>query len=1029
MGASDNKAGGTLQAGRDLSLIAGRDVNIGAAPTETAKAQGANTQSSITQLGSSVSVGRDLMALSGRDINVVASDIDAKRDIAMAATENMTISSAADETHSLSRSKKLTVQTDHVKQVSSDLNAGGSIALNAGKDLAVISSRITAGENANLSAGENLSLLAAQDSDYYLYDKKSKGSWGKKKTKRDEVTDIRNVGSEITSGGDLTLESGGNQLYQVAKLTSGNDLTIESGGGITFEGVKDFHDESHTKSKSSLAWNSMKGKGRTDETLRQTEMVAKGELTIQAVEGLRIDIKQVDQQTVSQTIDAMVQADPQLAWLKEAEKRGDVDWRQVKEIHESFKYSHSSLGGAAQMIIAIIVAYFTAGAASGLIGAGAMSGSGTAMAAATTSQAMAAGASYVGAGWDNVALTAVATSAASGATVSAINNRGNLGAVLKDVTSADALRGYVVSGVTAGLTAGVYDKLTSTQTGTSGVLQNSGKVISSGGLSSWGGVGSFAANQLLQNTTSTLIDRALGGDSQFGDALSSSLVNTFAAAGFNWVGGFSKTNQLADGSLAKIGLHAVMGGLAAEAAGGDFKTGALAAGVNEALVDTLAKQYADMSKEQRDKLLVMNSQAIGVLTASVQGGDAKSLQTGSWVAANATTYNRLLHATERKALNDEAKALEKRLGKPSSSISWDDFLLLASSAELDAAESARLQAVLASFKEGNPEQSRFKAELSIAMESIQHLASQNTVLMWSDGKPIVANGAPVYAFQSTDRQFRDSGLLNTDSGKQTNSADSIVDVVPFALIQQLGEKNATAYWTELSKASTSPVELDELVGRVSNVLIGGIDRVTWDLDLAFALTGGPGVLRALLAKRVSVSGGAKVAASKNANATSMLTDSEAAVLVERNVIEGTAKGSAPKVAAEGNVGGQTFQDVNQTSRPLNEADPKIPSLIADRIADKASTNPGKLYPNGNMKDAHAEIGVIQQAYSSGKTTGADMFLTVAGKDVCGFCKGDIAAAAEKAELKSLTVSAIDDKTGLPKNYYWESGMKSIKEKK
>jgi filamentous hemagglutinin len=175
--------------------------------------------------------------------------------------------------------------------------------------------------------------------------------------------------------------------------------------------------------------------------------------------------------------------------------------------------------------------------------------------------------------------------------------------------------------------------------------------------------------------------------------------------------------------------------------------------------------------------------------------------------------------------------------------------------------------------------------------------------------------------------------------------------------------------------------------------------------------------------------GAKGAASKNANATSMLTDSEAAALVERNVIEGTTKGAAPKVLAEGKVGGQTFQDVNQTSRPLNEADPKIPSLITDRIADKAATNPGKLYPNGNMKDAHAEIGVIQQAYSSGKTAGADMSMTVAGKDVCGFCKGDIAAAAERAELKSLTVRAIDDKTGLPKSYYWESGMKSIKEKK
>ena len=135
------------------------------------------------------------------------------------------------------------------------------------------------------------------------------------------------------------------------------------------------------------------------------------------------------------------------------------------------------------------------------------------------------------------------------------------------------------------------------------------------------------------------------------------------------------------------------------------------------------------------------------------------------------------------------------------------------------------------------------------------------------------------------------------------------------------------------------------------------------------------------------------------------------------------------MAAEGKVGGQTFQNVNQTAHPINEADPKIPSLITDRIADKAAKNPGKLYPNGNMKDAHAEIGVIQQAYSSGKTAGADMSMTVAGKDVCGFCKGDIAAAAEKAELKSLTVRAIDDKTGLPKNYYWESGMKYIKEKK
>ncbi|EPN14161.1 hemagglutinin repeat-containing protein, partial [Pseudomonas syringae] len=103
------------------------------------------------------------------------------------ATENLTISSAADEEHSLSKSKKLTRQEDHVSQIAADLDAGGSVALQAGQNLAVISSRITAGKEAYLVAGENLDILAAQDSDYSLYDKKKKGSFGAKNFKRDEV--------------------------------------------------------------------------------------------------------------------------------------------------------------------------------------------------------------------------------------------------------------------------------------------------------------------------------------------------------------------------------------------------------------------------------------------------------------------------------------------------------------------------------------------------------------------------------------------------------------------------------------------------------------------------------------------------------------------------------------------------------------------------------------------------------------------------------------------------------------------------
>ncbi len=152
-------------------------------------------------------------------------------------------------------------------------------------------------------AGDKLELLAANDSNYYLYDKKSKGSFGSKKTRRDEITDVTAVGSQISSGGDLTLLSGGDQTYQGAKLESGNDLAIVSGGAVTFDAVKDLHQESHEKSKGDLAWQSSKGKGQTDETVRQSQLVAQGNLAIKAVEGLKIDLKHIDQKTVSQTIE------------------------------------------------------------------------------------------------------------------------------------------------------------------------------------------------------------------------------------------------------------------------------------------------------------------------------------------------------------------------------------------------------------------------------------------------------------------------------------------------------------------------------------------------------------------------------------------------------------------------------------------------------------------------------------------------------------------------------------------------------
>ena len=535
-----NNIGGVLQSGRDTSISAGRDVNLLSAQAQDKLTVGSSyLDKNITQMSGSISAGRDLSVKTGRDISVIASQIDAKRDITMAATDNLILSSAANEDHFYSTGHHVTKQTDHVSQVGTSLTAGGNVALSAGQDLTLLASRVSAGDEAYLVAGGNLDLLAAQDSDYSLYDMQKKGSFGAKKTQRDEVTDVKNIGSEITSGGDLTLVSGGDQRYQGAKLNSGNDLTLDSGGDITFEAVKDLHQESHEKSNNNAAWVSSKGKGNTDETLHQTQMLAAGDVVIKAVDGLKIDYKHLDQQSVSQAIDAMVKADPNLAWLKEAEQRGDIDWRAVQELHSSYSYSSPGMGPATQLAVAIAAA-----AIGGMAAAGALSSAG-----------VAGGSFAMGAG------VGAAGSLAGTAGVSLINNKGDLGKVLSDSLSSDSLKQMAIASLTGGLTAEYFNGWSGTETNTRVV---GGRTIAN--LNTWEGVGSFAANQGMQNVTSAALSKALDQGGSFNDALKNSFYNTFATAGFNQVGNLGAPAS----SAQNIAMHALMGGLASVVSGGDF---------------------------------------------------------------------------------------------------------------------------------------------------------------------------------------------------------------------------------------------------------------------------------------------------------------------------------------------------------------------------------------------------------------------------------------------------------------------------
>jgi filamentous hemagglutinin len=234
-----NNIGGVLHSGRDMTLDADRDVNITSVQNRSTDARGGSyLNQTITQHGAEVTSGRDLSISADRDVAIVASRLDAKRDLSVDSGHDIVITSAADESDYVSRSKKRANETHSITQQSSVLNAGRDIALNAGNDLGIIASRIKATEDVSLDAAQDITVASAKDESSSYYYKKKNGSFGRSKTTTAESYESENVASVIEAGRDLTvnsskdedgavsLDGGRNVTIIGSQLNAGNDLVV-----------------------------------------------------------------------------------------------------------------------------------------------------------------------------------------------------------------------------------------------------------------------------------------------------------------------------------------------------------------------------------------------------------------------------------------------------------------------------------------------------------------------------------------------------------------------------------------------------------------------------------------------------------------------------------------------------------------------------------------------------------------------------------------------------------------------------------
>ncbi|HGH7150807.1 TPA: DUF637 domain-containing protein [Neisseria meningitidis] len=396
--------------------------------------------------------------------------------------------------------------------------------------------------------------------------------------------------AKTRSGWDTVLE--GTEFKTTlfgADIQAGVGEKARADAKIILKGIVNRIQTEEKLESNSTVWQKQAGSGSTVETLKLPSFEGPALPKLTAPGGYIADIPKGNLKTEIEKLAKQ----PEYAYLKQLQTVKDVNWNQVQLAYDKWDYKQEGLTGAGAAIIALAVAAVTGGVGAGLIGA----------AQGTTSAAIA-----------NAAFTSLATQAS----ISLVNNKGNVGKTLKELGRSRTVKNLVV----AAATAGVSNKI-----GTSALANVSDK--------QW--VNNMTVN-LADAGSAALINTAVNGGS-----LKDNLEANILAALVNTAHGeaASKIKGLDQHYVAHKIAHAIAGCAAAAANKGKCQDGAIGAAVGEILGETLldGRDPGSLNVKDRAKIIAKAKLAAGVV-AALSKGDVST-------AANAAAV-----AVENNSLND-----------------------------------------------------------------------------------------------------------------------------------------------------------------------------------------------------------------------------------------------------------------------------------------------------------------------------------------------------------------------------------------
>lgn len=468
------------------------------------------------------------------------------------------------------------------------------------------SSQLTAnGGKVTILAGGDINLLTADNVSKDTLDISKSSSWAGIKLNKSKYTSTRNIKSELPAvleASYIGAQADGSIILKGTEFNYLEGAEIKAGETISLQTASKLVEETLNKTSNSVVWQSMQDKGSVTETAQLPSFNGPSTPVFKAAGGLivQIPVGEKDQNKVQLKDEILKLANqPGNQYLKDFVNRNDVDWQKVILTQKDWDYKSQGLTAAGAAILAIVIAAVSGGA-----GIGALLGtSGTIT---------------------NAALLSLTTQAS----ISLVNNGGDITQTLKDLGSKESVKSLAATVVTAGLMS---------QLGTTLNLKPDSALLTD-----------RLINNFTSSVGSTLVQTAINGgnlEDNLKVALLSGLAGALQGEMANNIKGLEDVNYIAH-KLA----HALAGCIAG-AIQKQCEAGAIGGAVGE-IVASLSPPSNGLlyTEEEKQKILLVGQLTSGVI-AAYAGYDVSAASN----SANIALTNNAFNEKKVKQLLEQAK--------------------------------------------------------------------------------------------------------------------------------------------------------------------------------------------------------------------------------------------------------------------------------------------------------------------------------------------------------------------------------------